>query len=68
MGKEALVLVTEMAAVHPDYRLLAAPLLDEMRAFYSDPENERAFQEWKAARNRKEVKRKNETAGAYFGL
>ena len=68
MRNAALVVKAEMAAVRPEYRLLAAPLLDEMRAFYSDPENERAFQEWKAARNRKEVKRKNETTGAYFGL
>lgn len=36
----------------PDYMPLARHLLDRIIAFYKDPENERAFQEWKAKRER----------------
>ena len=32
----------------PDYRKTAAELLARCREFYQDPENERAYQEWKA--------------------
>ena len=31
----------------PKYRKTAAALLERCRAFYKDPENERAYQEWK---------------------
>ena len=34
----------------PKYGLYAAELLERCRAFYQDPENERAFQEWKAGK------------------
>lgn len=37
----------------PDYTLTAPALLDRCRAFYRDPENERAYQEWKAGRSGK---------------
>ena len=30
----------------PDSRKTAAELLERCRAFYQDPENEKAFQEW----------------------
>ena len=35
----------------PDYRKTAAALLERCRAFYQDPENERAYQEWKEKRS-----------------
>ena len=31
----------------PNYRKTARELLASCRAFYEDPENEKAFQEWK---------------------
>lgn len=43
---------SEMAAVRPDYKPLARALLDEIRDFFTDPENEAAFQRWKAERDR----------------
>jgi hypothetical protein len=35
----------------PDYRKTAAALLERCRAFYQDPENEAAYQEWKKQRS-----------------
>ena len=35
----------------PDYSKTAAALLERCRAFYQDPENERAYQEWKEKKN-----------------
>ena len=32
----------------PNYKKTAAALLARCREFYPDPENERAYQEWKA--------------------
>ena len=32
----------------PKYKKTAAALLARCRGFYQDPENERAYQEWKA--------------------
>ena len=32
----------------PNYKKTAAALLARCREFYQDPENERAYQEWKA--------------------
>ena len=40
----------------PDYKKTAAALLERCRAFYQDPENEKAFLEWKAERKAKTVK------------
>ena len=40
----------------PKYKKTAAALLARCREFYQDPENERAYQEWKAERNAKTVK------------
>ena len=35
----------------PDYKKTAAGLLERCRAFYQDPDNERAYQEWKKQRS-----------------
>lgn len=35
----------------PDYRKTAAELLKRCREFYQNPENEKAFQEWKARKD-----------------
>ena len=35
----------------PNYRKTAAELLKACREFYQNPENEKAFQEWKKGRN-----------------
>ena len=35
----------------PDYGPLARHLLDRIITFYEDPENEKAFQAWKAKRD-----------------
>ena len=37
----------------PNYQKTAAELLKRCREFYQDPENEKAFQEWKAGKDRK---------------
>ena len=46
-------MVVSMCRTKPDYRVLAEVLLPEVLAFYDDPENERAFQEWKQEREKK---------------
>lgn len=35
----------------PKYKKTAAALLDRCRLFYQDPENERAYQEWRARKD-----------------
>ena len=40
----------------PKYDKAAAGLLELCREFYQDPENERAYQEWKANRDAKMAK------------
>ena len=35
----------------PEYRKTAAALLERCRTFYQDPENERAYREWKEKRS-----------------
>ena len=40
----------------PNYRRTAAALLERCREFYQDPENERAYQEWKAGKEEKHEK------------
>lgn len=37
----------------PNYQKTAAALLERCREFYQDPENERAFLEWKTGKDRK---------------
>lgn len=38
----------------PDFKKTAPMLLKRCRDFYQDPENERAFQEWKAGKEAKD--------------
>ena len=40
----------------PNYKKTAAALLERCREFYQDPENEKAFQEWKARKEEKHEK------------
>ena len=40
----------------PKHKKTAAALLARCREFYQDPENERAYQEWKATRAAKAAK------------
>ena len=40
----------------PNYKKTAAELLKRCREFYQDPENERAYQEWKEKRKEKHEK------------
>ena len=47
-----LPVAAEICATKPDYGPLAWVLLESIEEFYKDPENERAFQEWMAGRNR----------------
>ena len=50
--KEALAVTIRTAEEKPKYKKTAAELLERCRAFYKDPENERAFQEWKREQGR----------------
>ena len=57
-GKEAggvneMRITVSQAEEKPNYQKTAAELLKRCREFYQDPENERAFQEWKAGKERK---------------
>lgn len=40
----------------PKYKKTAAALLERGRLFFQDPENERAYQEWKTNRDAKTAK------------
>ena len=42
-----------MMNTHGDPRPLARNLAEKCKAFYEDPENERAYQEWKQKREEK---------------
>lgn len=46
-------ITVKTAEEKPNYQKTAAELLKRCRAFYEDPENEKAFQEWKATKDRK---------------
>ena len=48
---EELRVIAREAATKPNYRKTAAELLARCREFYQDPENERAYQEWKRQRS-----------------
>lgn len=54
--KEQLRFTVRMAETKPNYRKSAAALLERCRTFYQDPENEKAYQEWKAQRSGKNEK------------
>lgn len=47
---EALAIQVEICDTQPDYMPLARGLVDPIRAFFEDPENEAAFQAWMAER------------------
>ena len=46
-------ITVEMATEKPKYKKTAAALLERCREFYQTPENERAFLEWKAGKDKK---------------
>lgn len=46
-------ITVSQAAEKPNYQKTAAALLERCREFYQNPENEKAFQEWKAGKDRK---------------
>ncbi|MBO7661955.1 MAG: hypothetical protein J6U01_01130 [Clostridia bacterium] len=46
-------ITVSQAEEKPNYQKKAAELLKRCREFYQDPENEKAFQEWKAGKDRK---------------
>ena len=46
-----MAITARKARTEPKYKATAAALLERCRAFYQDPENERAYQEWKEKRN-----------------
>lgn len=47
----ATVITVSQAIAAPKYEKTAAGLLEAARMFYQNPENEKAFQEWKKTRN-----------------
>ena len=48
------LLITARASEQkPNYKKTAPALLERCRKFYQDPENEKAFQEWKAGKEGK---------------
>ena len=51
-----MTIAARVSGKEPDYRKTAAALLERCRAFYQDPENERAYQEWKTKMDAKTVK------------
>ena len=46
-----MMITARTAKEQPKYQKTAAALLDRCRLFYQDPENERAYQEWKARKD-----------------
>ena len=46
-------ITVRQAEEKPNYQKKAPELLKRCREFYQDPENEKAFQEWKAGKDRK---------------
>jgi len=51
-----LTITARSSGKKPNYGKAAAALLELCREFYQDPENEKAFQEWKAKRDAKPAK------------
>ena len=45
--------ILETSNSRPEYRKTSGMLLTALRAFYSKPENEEAYQEWKARKEGK---------------
>ena len=52
-GMTELAITARAAKEPPQYKKTAAALLSRCREFYQNPENERAFQEWKAGKEGK---------------
>ena len=48
---EELRITARSSGKKPNYKKTAAALLERCRAFYQDPENEKAYQEWKEKRS-----------------
>ena len=46
-----MAITARTAKEKPNYRKTAAALMEACRLFYQDPENEKAYQEWKAERS-----------------
>lgn len=55
--KEMKVKSVRTADRKPNYRKTAPQLLARCREFFKDPENERAYQEWKAGKESNDGKR-----------
>jgi len=53
MAAEIAVTEVTMAPVKPRYEATAEKMLDAALAFFADPENERAYQEWRENNERK---------------
>ena len=51
-----MAIVVKMAKTKPNYQKTAAALLERCREFYQNPENERAFQEWMAGKEKENEK------------
>ena len=56
MTQTELTITARASGKKPNYKKTAAALLERCRMFYQDPENERAYQEWKANRDAKTAK------------
>jgi hypothetical protein len=53
MEKNEMKIIGRMVREKADLRTLAGSMLPRIEAFFRDPENEKAFQEWKAERDKK---------------
>jgi len=56
MKQTELQVTVRTSGKEPNFQKTAAALLERCREFYQDPENERAYQEWKATRAAKAAK------------
>ena len=50
MKEKTMAVTVRIAEETPNYRKTAGMMLQRCRDFYAEPENERAFQEWKAGK------------------
>ena len=48
------IITASKATTAPKFNITAAGLLEAARQFYQDPENEKAFMEWKAGKEKKD--------------
>lgn len=53
---EELRITARSSGKKPNYKKTAVQMLARCREFYQDPENERAYQEWKARKEEKHEK------------